>query len=257
MFFIFSKILYFLLQPLNWVVGLMLFSLFAKNRKRKRKAMIAAIALVLFFSNHLIFNQVAKLWELKTITADAISEPYDIGILLGGYANNHIVPRQDRQNFSGRANRFLNAYELYKTGKVKKLLLTGGSGELIGNSLSEAVTMREFLMRTGVPDSDIIVEGKSRNTHENAVFTKQILMEKFQNPPSCLILTSALHMRRSIGCFKKEGVEFTPVSVDFLREDDQWSPQFFLIPDTTVVMYWEGMLKEWVGWLVYRVKGYL
>jgi uncharacterized SAM-binding protein YcdF (DUF218 family) len=257
MFFIFSKILYFLLQPLNWVVGLMLFSLFTKNKKRKRRAAIVAIALALFFSNHLIFNQVAKLWEMKTIKADEIAVPYDVGILLGGYANNHILPRHDRQNFSSRANRFLNAYELYKSGKVKKLLLTGGTGELIGNTRSEAVTMREFLLRIGVPEEDIIVEGKSRNTHENAVFTKQILAESFQSPPNCLLLTSALHMRRSAGCFKKAGIAFTPFSVDFLREDDSWNPQFILIPDSSVVMYWEGMLKEWTGWLAYRIKGYL
>ncbi|TAK44330.1 MAG: YdcF family protein [Saprospiraceae bacterium] len=257
MFFIFSKILYFLLQPLNWVVGLMLFSLFTKNKKRKHRAIIASVTLALFFSNHLIFNQAAKLWELKTITAGEITEPYDVGILLGGYANNHIVPRHDRQNFSARANRFMNAYELYKSGKVKKLLLTGGTGELIGNSQSEAVTMREFLLRIGMPATDIIVEGKSRNTYENAVFTKQMLTQSFQTQPQCLLLTSALHMRRSAGCFKKEGVAFTPFSVDFLREDDQWNPQFFLIPDPCIIKYWESMLKEWVGWLAYRLKGYL
>jgi len=257
MFFVFSKILYFLLQPLNWVAGFLLFALFTQKNTRKRRAIWGAVILTLFFSNHLIFNQVAKGWEVKTITADEIETPFEIGILLGGYTNNHIVPRLDRQNFSNHANRFLNAYELYKSGKVKKLLLTGGTGELIGNTRSEAESMHEFLLRIGVPDDDIIVEGKSRNTHENAVFTKQLLAESYQTPPNCLLLTSALHMRRSAACFKKEGVAVTPFSVDFLREDYQWKPNFFLIPDASVVVNWESMLKEWAGWMAYRLKGYL
>ncbi|MFQ5446728.1 MAG: YdcF family protein [Saprospiraceae bacterium] len=257
MFFIFSKILYFLLQPLNWVVGFLLFALCTKKKRRRRRAIWAAVIFTLFFTNHFIFNQVAKFWELKTITADEIDTPYEVGILLGGYANNHIVPRHDRQNFSGRANRFLNAYELYKTGKVRKLLLTGGSGEVLQKGPSEAEKMREFLLRIGVPQEDIIVEGKSRNTHENAVFTKKILDEIYPSQPSCLLLTSAVHMRRSTGCFTQAGVKYTPFSVDFLQEDDKWSPQFFLIPDPSAVMYWEGMVKEWVGCLAYRIKGYM
>ncbi|MBI5916710.1 MAG: YdcF family protein [Bacteroidetes bacterium] len=255
MFFILSKILFFLIQPINWVIGLMAYSLFSKKPVRKRRALVAALTLSLFFTNRLIYNQFAKIWELKTITADQIQQPYDIGILLGGYSNSQIRPTHDRQNFSARANRFLNGYELYKTGKVKKLLLTGGSGDLLQKNPSEAERMREFLLRIGVPEADIIVEGKSRNTWENAIFTKKILDGQYPGA-SCLLMTSAFHMRRSVGCYRKAGVEFTPFSVDFITEKDRWAPENSLVPDRMGFYLWEALIKEWVGCVVYKLQGY-
>ncbi len=255
MFFILSKILFIFLQPINWVIGLMLFALFSKRPKWKKRALLWAVLLALFFTNRLIFNQFAKIWELKTITADQIQQPYEIGILLGGYSNSQIRPNHDRFNFSSRANRFLNAFELYKTGKVKKLLLTGGSGDLLQKHPSEGVEMKKFLMRLGVPEADIIIEGKSRNTWENALFTKQILNEQYPNA-NCLLITSAWHMRRSIACYRKAGVEFIPFSVDFVTEKDRWAPENSIIPDRMGFYFWEMLVKEWVGMAMYKLQGY-
>mgnify|MGYP001202589768 CR=1 FL=1 len=256
MFFILSKILYFLIQPLNWVIGLMLFALFSKKPQRKRKTLLAAIILTFFFTNRFLYNQVIRLWEVETITAEQITQPFDIGILLGGYSNSHILPRHDRMNFSTRANRFLNAYELYRSGKIRKLLLTGGSGDLLQQQPSEALEMKKFLTRIGVPEEDIIIEPDSRNTYENAVFTKKILDEKYPGA-RCLLMTSAWHIRRSEGCYRKAGVDFVPYSVDFLTEKDRWAPENTLIPDRTCFYLWELLIKEWIGYAAYWAKGYL
>lgn len=255
MFFILSKILFIFLQPINWVFGLMLYALLTKIPQRRRRALIWATVLFFFFTNRLIFNQFAKLWEYKTVTADQIQAPYDIGILLGGYSNSQIRPNHDRFNFSLRSNRFINAFQLYKSGKFKKLLLTGGSGDILQKNPSEAEELRKFLLEVGVPASDIIIEGKSRNTWENALFTKKIIDENFPSQ-SCLLITSAWHMRRSIGCFEKAGVNFTPYSVDFLTERDRWAPENSLIPDRVGFYNWEILIKEWVGCIMYKLKGY-
>ena len=256
MFFILSKILFFLIQPINWVIGLMIFSLLSKKKERKRKALVAAVILYLFFTNHFIFNQVAKLWEVKTITADEIVRPYKVGILLGGYSNGNIIPNQDRHNFSHRGNRFFNAFELYKTGKVEKLLLTGGTGDLFEYQKSEAPMVLEFLKNVGVPDEDIIVEPNSRNTYENAIFSKKLLEEK-NIRGNYLLITSAWHMRRSKACFDKAGISYTPFSVDFLTEKDKWTPDNILLPDPNGFSYWEMYIKEWVGLAAYWIKGYI
>lgn len=256
MFFIFSKVLTFLIQPLNWVIGLMIYALFAGKPARKRNALLMAVVLTLFFSNRFIYNQFAKWWEVKTIHASQIDEPYDIGILLGGYSNSFVIPDHDRMNFSFTANRFLNAYELYRTGKVKKLLLSGGSGDLLQEDRGEAVKVREFLIRIGVPPDDIIVENDSRNTHENAVFTRQQLQAGYPGA-RCLLITSAWHMRRALGCFKKAGVECTPFSVDFQTEKDRWAPENTLLPNRTGFLLWDLLIREWVGYLAYAAKGYL
>lgn len=256
MFFILSKVLYFLIQPLNWVAAFMLYSLFSKKKQHKRNALLAAVILLFLFTNRFIYNQVIRLWEVKTITADQISQPYDIGILLGGFSNSQILPSHDRMNFSSRANRFLNAYELYRRGKFKKFLLTGGTGDLLQRHPSEALEAKKFLLRVGVPEEDIIVEPLSRNTHENAVFTQKILAEKFSGA-SCLLITSAWHQRRSMGCFRKAGVKFTPYSVDFIGEKDRWAPEHLLLPDRMGFYLWELLIKEWVGYVVYWARGYL
>ncbi len=256
MFFILSKVLYFLIQPFNWVLGLMLYSLFSKKRERKRKALVIAVVLSLFFTNHFIYNQAVKLWEVETITADEIVQPYKLGILLGGYSNGHILPNHDRFNFNHNGNRFFNTYELYRTGKIEKILLTGGTGDILKDQKSEAPEVHKLLIRLGVPDDDIIVEDQARNTYENAIFTKKIL-DQNNIRGNFLLITSAFHMRRSKACFDKAGISYTPYSVDFIGEKDRWHPENTILPDRGGFYYWEKLFKEWVGYVAYWVVGYI
>lgn len=256
MFFFFSKLFFFLIKPLTWVLFLIIYSLFSKKRNRKRKALVAAIVMTLFFNNHFIFNQFIKLWEVKTITADQIIRPYKVGILCGGYSNGHIVPRHDRHNFSYAANRFLNTYELYRTGKIEMIMLTGGSGDVLKDQKPEAPMIADFLIKMGVPEEDIIVEGKSRNTYENAQFTKKILQEK-KIRGNYLLITSAWHMRRAKACFDKAEVSFTPYSTDFMSEVSRWHPESTIVPSSEGFYRWERLIKEWVGYVVYWMRGYL
>lgn len=256
MFFVLSKVLFFLIQPINWIVWPLIYTLFGKNKKWRRKTLIISLSVGLFFSNHFIFNQFAKLWEVDTITTPNIKESYDIGILLGGYSNFYIQPDQDRHNFNERGARFFQAFELYKKGKFKKFLLTGGSGFMFGTEKSEAVLARELLLRLGVPDFDIIVESASRNTFENAVFTHEILEEKYPDA-SLLLITSAWHMRRSIGCFDQVNLKYTPFSVDFMGEENRYVPASLIIPKSVTIWRWEILTKEMIGYLAYRARGYI
>ena len=256
MFFIFSKILYVFIQPINWLLFVLLWASLTKKPLRRKRLLWTAVIMLLFFSNRMILNSAMGWWEVETITADQISEPYDIGILLGGYSNSRILPNHDRFNLSTRGNRFMNAYELYQTGKVKKLLLTGGTGSLLQDRPSEAILAAEFLKRMGVPDSAIIIEGKSRNTWENATFSTELIRQQPGNP-SCLLMTSAYHMRRSMGCFQNAGVQCVPFSVDFIYQQPELNPKFWLIPDPICFYYWEALVKEWLGYLAYWVKGYV
>ena len=256
MFFILSKILSFLIQPFLWVLGLLLYSLFSKKRLRKRKALLAAIVMTFFFCNQFIFNQFIKSWESKTITADQIVRPYKVGILLGGYSSSSILPRHDRQNFNHSGNRFFNAFELYHAGKVEKLLLTGGSSRLIDKTYLEAETMKEYLIRMGVPEEDILTDSRSRNTYENAVYAKE-LIDSANIRGNYLLITSAWHMPRAKACFDKAGVSYTPYSVDFLTVEDRWHIGNLLLPNPYGFKLWQLLIKEWVGMVAYKMKGYI
>ena len=255
MFFILSKVLFFLIQPVNWMVFPLLYALFGKNKVWKKRALILAVSTSIFFSNHFIFNQCIKPWEVDTILMTDIEEPYDIGILLGGYSNFFAQPDTDRYNFNERGSRFFQTYELYKKGKFKKFLLTGGSGFMFGTDKSEAVLAREYLLILGVPDEDIIVEPDSKNTYENAIFTKAILEEKYPDA-SCLLITAAWHMRRSKACFDKAGVKYTAFSVDFIGEKNRLAPASIIIPNSETIWRWEIFIKEMVGMVAYKMRGY-
>ncbi len=256
MTFVLSKVLYFIIQPTNWIAFLLLYGIFGKNSLRKRRSFIAATVIFLFFTNHFIFNCFANWWDYDAQPVASIEQVYDIGILLGGYSNFNILPQDDRHNFSPRGNRFTHTYELYVQKKINKILLTGGSGNVLGEKVSEAKMTKELLLRLGVPEEDIIVEPDSRNTYENAVFTKRILEKDYPNA-TCLLITSAFHMRRSIACFKKAGVQFKPYSVDFIGERIQIHPESMIIPDKHGFYNWELLIKEWIGYVVYKLKGYL
>lgn len=256
MFFVVSKVLFFLIQPINWILLPLVYVLFGKNGKWKKKCLILSISAGFFFTNHFIFNQFARLWEVDTILMTDIEEPYDIGILLGGYSNFFIEPDTDRHNYNERGARFFHTYELYKKGKFKKFLLTGGSGFLFGTDKSEAVLARELLIRLGVPDRDIIVEPNSKNTFENALFTKMILEEKYPNS-RCLLITAAWHMRRSMGCFDRVNVEYTPFSVDHMGEQARIAPASLIIPNSETLWRWEILTKEMIGLMAYKARGYI
>ena len=256
MFFILSKTLNILIMPLNWVIGFALYAAFGKNVKWKRRSLLSAIVLLIFFTNHFFFNQVMKAWEYDTITMDQLQDTFDIGILLGGYSNPNIIPGHDRHNFGPSASRFTNTLELYHQGNIRKILLTGGSGRILDIEPSEALLVRDFLIRIGIPAEDIIIDPDSRNTRENAVFTKKILDEKYPNA-SCLLITSAFHMRRAMRCFDKVGIEYTPFSVDFHGERTRFVPESFILPDRLGFFRWEMMIKEWVGIVFYKLRGYI
>ena len=115
-------------------------------------------------------------------------------------------------------------------------MLTGGAGNLLEKKVSEAEEMIAFLDKMDVPRADIIIEGASRNTHENAAFTKTILENDYPGS-RCLLITSAWHMRRSAGCFKKEKVAFTPYCVDYVSERARAHPESLFTPNNFCLLY--------------------
>ena len=256
MFFLLSKLLQFLIKPIVWVLILLAYAWLGRRPQWKRRTLLTAIGLLFVLSNQAFFNLVIRAWEPDLLTADQIAEPYDIGILLGGFSSPNIVPGADRHNLNDRANRFVNALELYRTGKVRKLLITGGNGSLMQEGPLEAPEARKFLLRLGIPEPDILIESESRNTHENALFTKRLL-EEHHPGARCLLLTSAWHMRRAHACFEKAGLATTPFPVDYLSERWQLSPDKLLVPSGRILALWELVVKEWVGYMAYGVRGYL
>lgn len=255
MFFILSKVLDFIISPIIWVLIAFLFSLFAKQQKRKRKALLVGLLMLLFFTNPFIINQVMHAYEIRSYKSDDFTNQFDVAIVLGGstrYFNSETV----RPVYGNGVDRLIQAVDLYKAQKVKKILLSGGSGYLLNQNFKEADWLRNVLLTMDVADSNIIIENQSRNTFENAKMTADILKTN-KYGTSYLVITSAFHVRRTKACFDKQNVAATYYPVDEHSGALELTPDKLFMPNEGAINSWNLLIHEWMGLLTYKIAGYI
>ena len=253
MFFILSKVLLFLLSPLTWIILGVAFAFFAKNAKWKKRGRNTAIFCLLFFSNTFVYKEFCRQWEVFGIPESQLKH-HDVGIVLGGMAeyNNDLKTLSLRRG----GDRIWQAINLYKSGKVDKLLISGDNGDLTNKGLHEAKQMKELLVKWGIPAKDILVETVSRNTYENAVESKKVLKRKFPTAHSFLLITSGRHMRRALACYEGQGIHCTPYSTDlYTGPTRSYTFDEFIVPEVSTLYDWHGLLKEWFGYVTYAITG--
>jgi uncharacterized SAM-binding protein YcdF (DUF218 family) len=251
MFFVFSKILYFTITPVIWIFALLIFALFDKNPKRKKQFLLVSIIIFFLFSNSFLFNVITNLWEIPANRIADVAEKYEYGILLGGMSNEN--SKTGKYNFSPSIDRFMKTYILYKEKKINKILISGGSGSILRQNEKEACFLQNILLKFGVPIEDIIIEQNSKNTHENAVFTKKLIGVSENR---ILLITSGFHMRRAAACFKNEGFKFDIFATDPLQVANL-GPDDYFIPKADPLSKWAILFKEWIGYVTYKVSGYI
>lgn len=253
MFFILSKILFYAVMPITWIIIFLLIAVFSKKDTRKRRALIISTILLLFFTNPFLCNEAWLLWEQPPTPMKNLPK-YDAAIILTGFTNQEKSPH-DRVYTSRGADRVLLPLRLYKEGYVKKIVISGGSGSLTRKYSTEAIEVKKILMLAGIPEQDILYEDQSRNTHENAQFVKKLLAGHPDLKKS-LLVTSAFHIRRASGCFTKEGIPHDVFSTDFYTHDRSFTPDNLLVPQETSLYQWQKLLHEITGFIVYRLMGY-
>ena len=242
-----SKLLIIFLHPLTWVVALLLLGLFKKDARLKKQVFIAALCLLYLFSNRFLVNQFSKLWDIREFASD--SKVYSCVIVLGGFASESTATEGF---FNSAADRFIQGTKLVLQKKASTILISGGNGSLVRTTFVEADYVKGQLRYFNIPDSSILVENKSKNTLENAAFTKILLKEKNLKPPY-LLVTSAFHMRRSLYTFKQAGLDVAPYSCDFKAGMSDTVFDDFL-PHADAMAVWDTYIKEVVGYVVYYLK---
>ena len=118
MFFILSKVLLFLLSPIIWIFGLLLWTLFTKKTKRKKQLLITTIIVFYFFSNTFIVDEFVRAYEERNLTYSDLVENYDVAIVLGGFSA--YDESQEMVQFHTATDRLMAGIKLYKTGRAKK-----------------------------------------------------------------------------------------------------------------------------------------
>ncbi|AHJ98172.1 YdcF family protein [Hymenobacter swuensis] len=255
MFFILSKVLDFLLSPAIWLVGLLLAGVLIRNARWRKRVLWAAAAGLLLFTNPALINEAMLAWEKPPITLRQLGY-HDAGILLTGITEGRKSPH-DRVYVQQGADRLLHTLWLYRAGRIRRIIITGGSGALNGTEgQTEAEELRVLLRLAGVPAHDILVETRSRNTRENALFTKELLA-RHPEIKSTVLITSAFHQRRAIGCFAKVGLRPTPFPAGYYSSDRKPSLAYWVLPGDQPLTLWSILLHEIAGYLVYKVLGYV
>ncbi len=251
-FFYLSKLLVFVITPLVWIITLLFFAFYSKNEIRKRKCLKWALGLTLFFSNSFIFDEFVRAWEIPA-TKYSDLKTYNAGIVLGGMSVND--EKLDRVQFYRGVDRLIQAIDLYKRGIIKKIIFTGGSGRLLHPEMKEGELVKPYILKMGVAAEDLYIENESQNTRENAEFTKK-LIEKEKIEGDFLIITSAFHMRRGLGCFKKVGIKADPYSTDRYAGPRKFEFDSIFIPNISPLNDWTGFIHEMIGYITYKLMGY-
>ncbi|MCD4772376.1 MAG: YdcF family protein [Bacteroidales bacterium] len=258
MFFIISKILEIFMSPVLLVIGLLIFSLiyFKKNSKRSKKLLIAALLLFYFFSNSFIIDELMRVWEIQVTRTENLADNYKVGIVMGGGTITYDYIN-DRRTYRNNIDRVLQAIELYKTGKIDKILLSGGAGNLIFRDMLEAELLKDFLLQIGINEKDILIDTLSDNTYQNAVYCARILKKNHLEKENILLITSAVHMRRSLGCFKKQDINVIPYSTNKYAGIRRYQFEHLFIPQLVNFILWKKLIHETIGYVVYDIYGYI
>lgn len=254
MFFALSKLLYGLVSPLSWVVYPLLWGLLMP--RHRRRALLASVVILWVISNDFLVSEALRWWEGPPVSVEN-APPFDAAIVLTGGIVGEGSFNANRPSFGPTTDRLLQPMLLLKRGKVRNLLISGGSGKLFGPDLypNEGEVATNFLKTVGVPPSRLFRETASRNTYENARFSAKLLRQRFPNG-RFLLVTTAFHMRRAAACFRRAGVAFTPYPVDFRSGPRTLNPTESLWPNAEALTRFDLLVHEWIGYLTYRAMGY-
>lgn len=236
-------------------MGLLIAALVAQPTGRWRSRWLWASAILLFVGGNSTLENVAlRAWEMPAVPLSAVA-PADAAVLLTGITTSK--KPYDRVHLNQGADRLTNALWLYRAGRVRYIIISGGSGALRPKqgTAPEAVDLATLLKLAGVPARAILLDTRSRNTRENALFTQQLLGQH-SDIKSLVLVTSAFHERRALACFKKVGLHPVAFPADFRSDDSDWQLSALFLPSLEVLNRWSGLLHEITGYWLYRLKGY-
>jgi uncharacterized SAM-binding protein YcdF (DUF218 family) len=255
MFFILSKLLAFLINPFFIVFALLIITWRTKDERKKKKRFGLSLVMLYIFSNSFLLDECMRLWEYRSKDYVEYDQVYDYGLVLGGYS--WYDYRMAKPQFMRSSDRLWHALRLLNEGRVKKLLLSGGSGSIEMPFDKEAIHIKDFLVKMGIPEEKIIIENESKNTYENVIFTKKII-DSLNTGNKVLLITSAFHMKRAKAICEKQGLaNIAPFCTDRYSGGRKFVFDHCFIPDVGAISGFSLLFHEMMGYGVYKIKGYL
>ncbi len=177
--------------------------------------------------------------------------PYGI-IILGGAITEDMSAAHGQTIFGDGAARLTEAAILARRYPLSRIVYTGGSATFMPTVSTEAAEGKKLLVALGVDPERIAIESRSRNTFENARFTAALVAPRPDQ--TWLIVTSAWHIPRSLGLFRKAGFNAVAYPVDYHAFGDRRDFRLNRDPARGLWLFEMGV-HEWIGLTAYRLAG--
>lgn len=251
MSFVLSKVFWWIASPGNLLlllIGLGAILLLLDRRGGRLLVTVAALCMLV-----LTLTPVAELVLApleNRFPAQAPPARVDGVIVLGGAINEDISIARGTLQVTASASRLIALADLARRYPMARLVYSGGTADLFGDQGREADIAGRIFDALGLGTGRLILENRSRNTYENALYSRDLVMPK---PGEVwLLVTSAYHMPRAVGIFRRIGWEVRPYPVDYRTRPDRLDlPGGFLGGLDT--LHWA--LREWIGLTFYYLAG--
>ncbi|MBS7540868.1 YdcF family protein [Ancylobacter lacus] len=255
MFFVVSKLFWSVFAPSTFLAVLVLAGLLLALRWRRAGLSLAGagVAALLLFGLSPLWAALLLPLENRFPVFQDDGGRVDGVVVLGGGQNPDISALRDQPAFSDTAERMMALAYLARRYPDARVVFSGGSSALEAQAgFTEAATVRRTLPWLGVPVDRVLLEDRSRNTWENAVFTRDLVQPR--PGERWLLVTSAYHMPRAVGCFRAAGFPVTAFPVDF-RTTGTIGTSSVAGSLAEGLRQFEIGLREWIGLPVYYATG--
>jgi uncharacterized SAM-binding protein YcdF (DUF218 family) len=255
LFFVLSKTLGIILLPTNLLIGVGLFGailLATRFASLGRKLLIASIALLAICGFSPLGNWLLYPLESRFPPWDAARGAPDGIVVLGGSIDPDLSAAHGGAVVKGSADRMIATAALAHRYPNARIIFSGGSGSLISDDAREADYASAVFESLGISKARLTMERRSRNTQENAEFSKALAAPK--SGERWLLVTSAFHMPRSVGLFRQAGFAVEPYPVSWLVGGPADLFKFSVLSVEGLGRVDVGV-REWMGLAAYRISG--
>ena len=240
------KLLPLFIMPIVVFLGLILIC----NYKGYKKLIYLFSILFYIISTPIFSNFIMKIveGEYKYQKLENL-EKVDAIVILGGmlkiyeFENNYTVEWED-------PDRFFKGIELYNSFKSDKIVFTGGKSPFNMTAVSEGSVLKNYALKYGVLEEDIIVTKEALNTYDESLAVSEVLGEN----KTVILVTSAFHMKRAKLLFEQQGVKIIPYKVDFKSSINSRLYFIDFIPNSLALKKTEISLRELLGRLYYNFR---
>jgi uncharacterized SAM-binding protein YcdF (DUF218 family) len=246
--FVVHQVLGILARPLTDLVLITLLALVFARRLRWLRAICVLVWLAVLV---LPVQQWAVLPLENRFPRPTPPEHVDGVVVLGGALDMFVSADRGIPSLNAAAERMTELVTLARRYPDAKIVFSGGYASLLSGGMAEADVARQLLTQLGVPEGRVLFDSQARDTFDNAVFSKALA--KPQPGETWLLVTSAVHMPRSVAIFRKAGWPVVPWPVAYETALDFWVAAFAALANKDQVL--EDAGHEWSGLLVYWLEG--